>query len=173
MVSPSLNTLLGMIDEDPEGIDWDNLQEKFEAAVEEGVEEWAEEIEWSWRAKAASTLTQSRESYLKAISVERVGATEIVSTLTSGDSQKWNLPRAIEFGSDSYDLKKGFLQGRQYRVIPMGYPTINRFRTVSQFSSGWQHPGFEPRGLLEEVQEEMEGGKIDEIFGRTMGRIKI
>lgn len=130
------------------------------------MERLAEEVEWEWKRLASSKLDESKDKYLDGFSVEKVG--KEVRVRLDGF-----LASALERGASSYDLKPGFLKGRIWRNIPMGHPTVNRFRRVSWNSSGWKHPGFKPMGIADEVQEAVSNRIVPEIFDELIGQIKI
>lgn len=133
------------------------LSEDLEEIVQEGLDELMEEIEWSWRQKAAMTLDTSREEYLKGISVERTGD-EIQVTLDG-----W-LPVAVETGCEPFAMKPGLLGSALFRVIPMGKPKASKgFATVSINSTGWWHPGIQARSIATQVEDEMES-LFDKVF---------
>lgn len=132
------------------------------------LEELSEEVEWNWRKLAASSteLRSTKSRYLDAIEVSRDGD-EIVLTLND------ELVSAMESGSDPYDLKPGFLKGKQFRIIPLvdeGTNNVTRFRTVSQGSSGWIHPGHKARKIVEQVKVEVETNILGEVMNRVMSR---
>ncbi len=166
---------IAIVEMEVKGIDWDELESEFDGVIDEGLDTLAEEIEWSWREKAAKKLRESKEEYLDGLSVERIG-NDIQGKLTGP------LAVAVETGAKSFDLKPGFLGNRLSRIIPMGeykggdgpvVPQIGRFRTVSVGSSGWIHPGWEPRAIHEEIQEEIDDTLADKVFGSLVDQIKI
>lgn len=169
-----------------EGMDFESIGDNMEQAIEEGMRELAEEIEWEWRHQAASKLNESKEKYLQGLSVEVIGRD--IEVHLSGP-----IPVGLETGMPSFDLKPGFLKGgKPYRIIPMGFPPANpvnpRFRIVTPTSKGWIHPGFSENpgmnpntgksyykagSITETVQSKVEEGLIPEIFDRVLGNVKI
>lgn len=134
--------------------------------IDLAMDELADEVEWTWRRLAAdsSKLNTTKQTYLDAIEVSREGDS-IVLALTD------TLAAAVEEGSDPYDLKPGFLKGRTHRVIPLvesGRPV--QFRTISQKSGPWIHPGIHPRSIVGEVKAEVENTILSDVFDRVMAR---
>lgn len=148
----------------------ESLVEVFEESVGEFVEELAEEVERSWRMHAAndSTLRSTKQKYLDAIEVNTDGG-NINLSLTDP------MAASLELGASGFDLKPGFLQNRQYRVIPLveaGTNNVNRFRTVTPNSRGWKHPGLHPRKIVDKVRADAGDHLVGEVFSRVIGRTK-
>jgi hypothetical protein len=145
------------------GVDEDGFSEAFNKILSEGVDAMAEEIEWRWRQKASSTLKTSREEYLKGISVEVHNGT--IQCNLDG----W-LPVAVETGCEQFDMKPGLLAGRIFRNIPMNKP-FTHFKRLSTFSKGWNFPGLQARGILKQVEDELEEiteKSLDHLFRTTI-----
>lgn len=140
----------------------DNVNLRIDTALDDLVDE----VEWTWRKIAASspTLKSTKSKYIDAIKVEREGD-EIVMSLTD------ELASAMESGSKPYDLKPGFLKGKQSRIIPLvdkGTNNVTRFRTVTQGSSGWIHPGHKPTKIVDQVKNELETTVLGEVLAKAM-----
>ena len=139
--------------------DWDGLGEEIEDALEEAVQEIAEEIEWEVRREASGSLKESLSSYLDGLSVEADGLFADIQ-LTGG------LAKAVEEGSDPFDLKPGFLGGALSRVIPLTGRQPLRFRTApySKNSPPWVHPGIKARNFISQAVEKVMEVDVDRII---------
>lgn len=153
---------------DTGSIDFEGLSEYFEDAADKAMDELTDDIEWAWRAEVGRTLDESKEKYLEGFTIERNGWE--ISVRLEG----W-LPVALERGGKAFDLKPGFLRGHIYRIIPMGHPTVDRFRTVSINSAPdtWWHPGLEGRGIGERVFQQVQDEILPEVFDRVFSSIKL
>lgn len=162
--------VLGSIQLDVDTSAFDQLEAAFEEALEEGMDQLMEEVEWAWRAEASKSLNESRQAYLDGLSFHRIGRDFEVSL------KGW-VPVALETGSPPFDLKPGFLKagkgGGLYRDIPMGYPTWDRIRRVTPFSPGWQHPGMEQRGIGDRIQNQVENEIVPAVFNRVFAKISL
>lgn len=141
-------TLAGM-PELPE-LDIDKAERIFDEELKIAFKAWQHLIEWSYKEQAENELRTTSKEYLKGLST-RIVDDGVMATLDG-----W-LPAALEEGVPRFDLKPGFLKGRQWRVIPVGAPGQIRFRTVSQHSpkDSWWHPGLEARNISERVREDV------------------
>ena len=151
-----------------EGIDFDKLEEGMESAINDAMHKFAEEVEFTWRRKAADKLNTSRQKYLEGLKVDVV-AGEVQASLTG-----W-FPVAIEDGWERYDMKPGLLKNAQSKVIPIGKNAgeTPKFVTMRANSPGWWHPGFEPQHISNDVQDEVDERIVDEVFGAALGRVTV
>jgi hypothetical protein len=148
----------------------DILKEILEDSVDEFLDEVRNEIELAWRRRAtnSSRLNTTKKRYLDAIEVKREGD-DITMYLTD------ELAASLESGQDPYDLKPGFLKGHTHRVVPLvnSRSGETKFRTISAKSSPWVHPGLEPRGLVQDVQEEATTEIFGEIFSAILSKVSV
>ena len=172
-----------IIQMDFEGPNIEEMENKFKQAMEDGMDELAEEIEQFWRAKASETLVESKDKYLKGFTVERVG-NDIQAVLTG------HLAVGMESGAPPQNLKAIFGLGK---IIPMGFPPASgaapfhqgrempRFRTVSD-KSPWTTPGLRPGAsgsrptgisISERVQTEVDERLVDEVFDRVFSKLEV
>ena len=147
-------------------IDWGRLEDKVLAEIQRGLHKWREAIKKFYVEEASKELGASRTKYLAGLSSRMLD--DGIEITISG----W-LPTALESGSDRFDLKPGFLQGRAHRVIPVGAPDDVRFRTVSTNSPAhtWWHPGIQARNISGRVKERSVVA-AQQIFGDLFARIK-
>lgn len=159
---PTLAPRVGM----PE-IDWQKAQADIERQIQAGLVRFRAAIERFFREEAELELLHSAAKYLKGVTVNVVK--DGVEAAITG----W-FPVAIEEGAEPFDLKPGFLQGRQFRVIPVGELGAPKFRTVSKNSrpDSWWHPGLQARGIGERVKERAER-EVQFIFKPLFDRVKI
>jgi hypothetical protein len=157
-----------IVELDVEGIDFDKLGEGMEEAINEGMHRLSEEVEFTWRRKAADKLNTSRQKYLEGLKVDLVG-NEVQASLSGWFSV------AIETGWERYDMKPGILKQDASKVIPIGKNAgeTPKLRTMRAGSAGWWHPGFEPQNISDEVQKEMDDRVVEEVFGPLLGRVSI
>ena len=139
--------------------------------VDVALDELTEEVEWQWRmlASRSTELKSTKEKYLDAIEVKREGD-EIILSLTDP------LAASMEAGSGPYDLKPGFLRGKQFRIIPLvspGTDNVTGFRTLTQGSAGWVHPGHKARKIVDQVTAELEATVVVEVLAKVFSRTKI
>ena len=148
-------------------IPWEQVEADFEREIQSGLVRLRSAIERFFREEAELELLHSSAKYLKGVTVSVVGDG------VEADIVGW-FPVAIEEGAEPFDLKPGFLQGRPYRVIPVGELGAPRFRTVSKNSrpDSWWHPGLQARGIGERVTERAER-EVQFIFKPLFERVKI
>lgn len=149
------------------GIDEAALLSSVEDDIKQGMEKLAEDVEWAWRKKAAEVLHTSRQEYLDGLRVDHNDGDIQVSL--SG----W-LPVALETGFPSFDMHSTLLaDGSASKVIPIRTPDgVPIFRTISVGSPGWIHPGFDKRGIGEDIQEDLPG-MIDEAFKNVFPKVTV
>lgn len=160
------------------------IDRDFKRRIEEGMEMMAEEAEWAFRRHAASKLHSSKDAYLSALHVSTVGST-IVIDFSASDKRNNSIANAVEFGSEPFDLKPGFLTGnktsRNIPIKPQG--NFIGYRRVSAFSGKdtWIHkrpgtwkPSTTPQPPIREtVMDELDKTVTKEIFDRVFGSVKI
>ena len=146
----------------------DLVEEFLEDRMDEFLDELAEEAEMIWRkfAEESTKLQSSKKTYIDAIKVQRDGSS---ISMTLDDPHAADL----EDGSTPFDLKPGFLRGKQYRVIPLVNNGVTTFKTLVAGAPGWIHPGQEARNLTDDVTSELSENSIGEIFARVINRTSI
>ena len=117
-------------------------------AFDDSLDEMEREIDRIWRSKVESTLHTTKQGYLDGLSVTRVG-NEVRAVL------KGYLPNAVEYGTETSNMKDRLLAGNLSRIIPINAGGVTKFRTVSAGSSGWDHK-IKARNFHEEVLNEIE-----------------
>jgi hypothetical protein len=164
MSTPQLEISMDII-----GLDFDKLEAEFEKAIDEGMDKLAKEIEKTWRDKAAATLNTSKDKYLEALTVERVGKDVIKATLTGF------VAVGIEEGHEAYDMKPGLLGSGLAKVIPIGKGAGGSisFRKINASTKGWMHPGWQAKKIHEQVQKEIDERLKMEIFEPIISRISV
>lgn len=155
MKGPDLNISIRI-----EGDQFEQLLQELEKNIEEGMREMHKEIEQIWRSKAAQTLHKSLDKYNEGLSFELSGYDTLVKL-------EGYLPVGIETGAPRFDMKSGLLQNKNPNIIPLeGNTGAKEFRTVSSNSApdSWWHPGLQARAISQQVMEELDSGKVEEIF---------
>jgi len=61
----------------------------------------------------------------------------------------------LEKGWGRFDMKPGLLKGLRWRVIPLRIAGQVQFRTVSENSKGWIHPGYGGAHVMHRVEREV------------------
>lgn len=147
------------------GADWDKIIKAFEDRIEEGLRELTGETETAWQMEAHRVLGDRAEAYNNDISFS---ATKEAVEVTLGETAT-----EMEFRTKPYDLKPGFLWYGELarRVIPFEGGT--KFRTVTNRSSGWIHPGFPGADIREAVQEKMDSEIVPKVYGKLLGNITV
>ncbi len=159
---PTFAPRVGMPD-----VPWEKIEQDFERAIQSGLVRLRAAIERFFREEAELELLHSSSKYLKGVQVT------VVNDGVEADISGW-FPVAIEEGAEPFDLKPGFLQGRPYRVIPVGERGLPKFRTVSKNSrqDSWWHPGLQARGIGERVKERAER-EVKFIFQPLFDRVEV
>jgi hypothetical protein len=148
-------------------VPWKQIEADFERQIQAGLRQLRAAVERFFREEAELELLHSSAKYLKGVTVS------VVDDGVEADITGW-FPVALEEGAEPFDLKPGFLQGRPYRVIPVGELGAPKFRTVSVKSrkDSWWHPGLQARGIGARVTERAER-EIQFIFKPLFDRVKI
>jgi hypothetical protein len=129
-----------------------------------GLNAFRDEVEKAFMAKAQVKLSSTFDEFKDGVRVAIAG--DGVEIHVEG----W-LPVALETGHERFDMKPGLLDGRDYRVIPMH---DGEFRTVSKNSpsESWWHPGFEPRNIHKDIEDDVDG-MLKRSFTPAFDRIKV
>ena len=148
----------------------EDIEDDYYESIEYDFSEIQDEIERMWVDKVSEVLTDTRQQYLDGLKFEK--SQDSMTVTVEGF-----VPASMELGIKSYDLKPGFLKGRQSRVIPLWAPGTKfpvEFRTVTANSHGWIHRG-EPPKRLPGPNKFDKGGLIldyiEEEFGHIIDRI--
>lgn len=144
-----------------------------------------------WKSEAGRRLKSSRKAYQDAIDFDITGKLEAVLVLAD------RFAVDIEFGSNSFDMKPGFMKGakplgkrkfpkdirhllrtkspiQMYRIIPLN---VNRrismtkptvFRTIHDQSTGWKHPGLKAANIIPVVMDELNKNIIPKMLDEFM-----
>ena len=150
----------------------DELEREFQKAVEEGMNELSEEVEWEWRTQAAQKLDTSRDEYLKALSFTK--QKDSVEVTLDG----W-VANMVELGHQRFNMKPGLLKGNLWRVIPLGKPKGSKgFSKVSINSpaDSWIWEEIKHKGgvqIHKSVQEAVDTKHVPRIFKQIMEKIKL
>ena len=154
----------------------DAIDADFQSRIDEGMELMAEEVEWSFRMYASKELNSSKDAYLKALNVTAVDRTVVVEFSGSNDRNN-GLANAVEFGSQRFDLKPGFLRNgeKRYAMVPIKPKgvLVGHRRLASLDEPGWIHPGIKPRNLRDKVMADVDDHIASEVFDRVFGSVKI
>lgn len=150
--------------------DWDKIEEELNQKINEGMQDFADKIEATWRDKAAQTLKTTKDQYLKRLSVEKID--NGVEVTLSG-----TLPVNIETGCAPFDMKPKLLGNAISKIIPLGAKKeqgipATSFAIVRKSSpqSSWWHPGFQAIKIGEQIQEEVPE-ITKEVFGPLIDKM--
>jgi hypothetical protein len=138
--------------------DIDSLEQHFSDAVNSGMRELKDVIEEKWKDLAEQQLDTSKEEYLKGLSVQSID-NDVFVELTG-----W-LPVSVETGADRFDMKKTLLGDKVSKVIPFdkGGGQVG-FRTITQNSDGWWHPGIQAKSIYSQVQDALDEDMLEDVF---------
>jgi hypothetical protein len=144
-------------------VDWQKVEERAEASVQEGLKKFRDAIEKLWHEKAQATLKESADRYLEGLSI-RVTRDGLEATISGF------IPVALESGMERFDMKPGLTKNGA-QVIPLAK---GGFRTVSPNSPGdsWWHPGIQAAEIGEQVKEEAPA-VADRIFKDLLKRVEV
>ncbi len=159
---PTGQPTLRVVIEPPE-VDWAAAEAKIEAAIQEGLRKFRDEIEQLWHQKANEQLNTTVNDYLRGLSIT-ITRDGVEAEITGF------LPVALEGGLPTFDMKPG-LTARGGKVI---IPINGGFRSVSAKSpsDSWWHPGLQARNIGEQVKKE--APKIaKKIFGELLRRVEV
>ncbi len=145
-----------------------------------------------WKSEAGRRLKSSRKVYQDAIDFEITGKLEAVLVLTD------RFAVDVEFGSNSFDMKPGFMKGakpwtgkrkfpaairdllkakspiQMYRIIPLNVKRSvvmtkpKVFRTIHDQSTGWKHPGLKGANIIPVVMQELNKNIIPKMLDEFM-----
>ncbi len=152
-----------------------DLPNKFRKKLPGALRRIAMEGKSFWKSEAGRKLKSSRIAYQKGIDFK------IVDELSFYLELSGFIPYAVEAGVKSFDMKPGLLanpskrknlhkrkrwptlkSATRYKIVPIndkGYIRMTKpkkFRTVTDVSPGWIHPGLEGRNLVEAVVDQLD-----------------
>jgi len=153
------------------GISLDKLETAMQKAARRGLRDLANDAFRFWKDEAGKHLKKTLRDYRQALDLKKIDEDTYQISLHHSDARTNFLVTAIEVGVGSFDIKKGLLASdaakrwSQYSKRNPGgkKPTVfldvpfrtrdvktqskpDKWRRLTQDSSGWQHPGFRPLG---------------------------
>lgn len=145
--------------------DFDSSMGTLESRMDMAIQSAAAEGMQFWSEEAGRVLNTTRHRYQQALYIYEDFSGESGTVIGLGAEDK--LVVAIEEGAGPFDLKPGFLKGRNKAVIPIGNPRVAR--TVTDESTGWIHPGWVALNLVVETDKQLDDvivpKYLQELFG--------
>jgi hypothetical protein len=136
-------------------LDFEAFNKEFVEQFQKRLKKIAYEGKEFWATEAGKKLNTTREAYQNSLGVQDNGDDSYTISIAGRGGkgtkeQRW-LALALEDGIPRFDMKPGFLPGRESRVIRLA---DGNFRTVTKLQTGkWIHPGFEGLKIQEMVKE--------------------
>ena len=181
-----------------EVVDLKKLESEMMQAFRRGLRDIVNAAHGEWQDEAGRNLHKTRDEYQAALKKRKVDPDTYEITLHHPEEKMNWLVTALEVGYGSFDIKPALLKsdaatqwsqfaGKKAGSKKIGAPFVdvpfrtgsarrqnkpNKWRRLTEKSSGWKHPGFKARSYREHVKEYIKE-EAKNVFGPLLAKITV